>query len=263
MKISKLTSTQKRTNGFTVVELLIVIAVIVILVGVTAVAYRGAVARSTNARIVSDLSNAAEQLEIDFLNDKLYPVTLAASNNGKGVKGSSGTQFTYSTSSARKLYCLSATSADQGAKVYYVTGDTEVKEGTCTTPVDTTPVMPPSGVAFTVLYSGMTGSLHSNGTQATINFPNLNTQFPLGYDLWSCTGNAECNSAYSIAAPTKGKTYTAGWTDAWQGVEPSGTGWLVNIPAGTTMRFVILGYDCYDPNNSGCGISNVVSVTRP
>lgn len=262
MKISKLTSTQKRTNGFTVVELLIVIAVIVILVGVTAVAYRGAVARSTNARLVSDLSNAAEQLEIDFLNDKLYPVTLAASNNGKGVKGSSGTQFTYTTSSARKLYCLSATSADQGAKVYYVTGDTEVKEGTCTTPVDTTPVTPPSSIAFTQKYGEMTGSLHSNGTQATLSFPNLSTQFATDFDLWVCTGNVECNSAYSIAAGSKAVSYTYGWSDGWLYVDPGGT-LSFNIPAATTSRFVLVGYDCYTSNNSACSMSNVVSVTRP
>lgn len=117
--------------AFTVAELLIVILVIGILVGIVSVAYKGVTERAINNQLISDLANASEQLEIDFLNDKQYPVNLDASNGGKGVRKTQGTNFTYSVTPAQDSYCLAASSTKSNTKTYFVTGNTRVTEGVC------------------------------------------------------------------------------------------------------------------------------------
>jgi prepilin-type N-terminal cleavage/methylation domain-containing protein len=56
--------TFKRSNGFTIVELLIVIVVIAILAAITIVSYNGISQRAVASTIQSDLSSAAKKLEI-------------------------------------------------------------------------------------------------------------------------------------------------------------------------------------------------------
>ena len=55
---------QQRTNGFTIVELLIVIVVIAILAAITIVSYNGIVNRAYETSVQNDLRNIAQQVEV-------------------------------------------------------------------------------------------------------------------------------------------------------------------------------------------------------
>lgn len=91
-------------NGFTIVELLIVIVVIGILAAITLVAYSGISSRANLASAQSDLSNATTQLKAYYIIYGAYPV-LDANNcpaapstvdNNYCLKVSNGNTLTYS-----------------------------------------------------------------------------------------------------------------------------------------------------------------------
>jgi len=94
-------------DGFTIVELLIVIVVIGILAAITIVAYNGIQDRSKNAVIQSDLANAVKSLEsyrFTTSTTEKYPVDLATAN----LKNSTGTSYVYTYDSTNNTYCLAA-----------------------------------------------------------------------------------------------------------------------------------------------------------
>lgn len=120
-----------RQAGFTVVELIIVVVVIGILAGIVTFSYRGVTERSVNAQLVSDLTNAAEQLELDYLSGKRYPAASPAVAGGKGFTVSEGTNLVYQPSGDQQSYCLQASSVRSGTKSYKVTQDDRLIEGEC------------------------------------------------------------------------------------------------------------------------------------
>jgi general secretion pathway protein G len=67
--------TAKQSPGLTFVELLIVIVVIAILATISIVAYNGIQERARESHILSDLSNAAKQLQIYNAEKGDYPTT--------------------------------------------------------------------------------------------------------------------------------------------------------------------------------------------
>jgi prepilin-type N-terminal cleavage/methylation domain-containing protein len=98
-----------RRQGFTIVELLIVIVVIGILAAIVIVAYNGVTQRAHVAILQSDLHNAAQQLGADSASNGSFPATAAQSNNGVGLKNSSGNTLTYNVSADGGSYCLQDT----------------------------------------------------------------------------------------------------------------------------------------------------------
>lgn len=117
----------KNSKAFTIVELLVAIVVIGILAAITTVSYSGI---SQKARIVSlrsDLSNAITQLEIDKVYNSMYPINIADSNNGIGLKTSPGNTFEYEYLSGD--YCLKATNND--VSYYVMSSEKVVTPGSC------------------------------------------------------------------------------------------------------------------------------------
>lgn len=64
---------KQRTNGFTIVELLIVIVVIGILAAVSIVAYQGITQRTNDTVVQSDLNSVAKKLQIYQTESGSYP----------------------------------------------------------------------------------------------------------------------------------------------------------------------------------------------
>jgi prepilin-type N-terminal cleavage/methylation domain-containing protein len=94
-------------QGFTIVELLVVIVVIGILAAITIVSYTGISGKAIVSSVKSDISQAYKQLEISKTTSStdVYPVDQASAN----LKSSNGTTYTYYSDSPYKSYCLVAT----------------------------------------------------------------------------------------------------------------------------------------------------------
>jgi len=119
-------------NGFTIIELLIVIAVIGILATIVVVSYNGIHQRAQTVALQSDLDNASAQLTRDNLHNGTYPVDLSAANGGQGLNSSPGTVYDYTYKSSRNSYCLIGTSTTSGVPSYYISSDSSaVREGVC------------------------------------------------------------------------------------------------------------------------------------
>jgi len=117
----------KNKQGFTIVELLIVVVVIAILAAITIVAYNGIQNRAKVSALVSELSNASKQLKIDHTLKGAYPESIAAANNGQGIKASNGTYFRYSANNTASpnTFCLTAVGSSVAYSVTEQSGPTE------------------------------------------------------------------------------------------------------------------------------------------
>lgn len=98
---------RNKQNGFTIVELLIVIVIIGILAAITIVAYNGIQNRARVAAVSSDLGQAAKKLTVYQLDNGSYPTDLATA----GINGGTGTtfQYSYDNSVSPATYCVTGT----------------------------------------------------------------------------------------------------------------------------------------------------------
>jgi len=114
--------------GFTIVELIVIIAIIGILAAISLVSYNGMTQRAAVVTLQSDLDHASSQLASEMLANGIYPLTDADANNGNGLVASPKTVYTYIYGSDKK-YCLAASNGDVS---YYITSDNDIpREGTC------------------------------------------------------------------------------------------------------------------------------------
>lgn len=107
------------SNGFTIVELLVVIVVIGVLATITIVSYTGISQKATIASLTSDLSNASKLLKLDQVVNGIYPVTLEAANGGKGIPRSDNIDYQYSVdnSTTPQGFCITAIKSNQSYKI--------------------------------------------------------------------------------------------------------------------------------------------------
>ena len=117
-------------NGFTIVELLIVVVVIAILAAITIVAYNGVQTRAKTSSLNGDLRNVAVKIANDLTLNGSYPATIASINNGEGFKASNGATMAYTVdnSSDPKTFCVTGT---LGSINYFINQTNRVAKGTC------------------------------------------------------------------------------------------------------------------------------------
>lgn len=98
----------KSRDGFTIVELLIVIVVIAILAAVSIIAYGGIQNRANDAAIQNDLRNLGQKVKAYMVDNTEPPTADQAGLEGiaKVTKGSYDSSIAFSTS---LLYCRTAT----------------------------------------------------------------------------------------------------------------------------------------------------------
>lgn len=124
-----------RTNGFTIVELLIVIVVIAILASITIVAYGGIQnrAKSTSAKTLA--TNVHKAVEIHYADTGVYPA-IADLTNTSLVKfdSSSFTTSAAMPTTEKHVRYVQCGSPAQGAQIIYrtfPTGTADIVIGNC------------------------------------------------------------------------------------------------------------------------------------
>lgn len=119
-------TSSRQSAGFTLIELIVVIAVIGILVAISVIAYNGVTAKANAAALQSDLSNAWDQLgsTAAYAHNHQYPQASTAA-----LKATAGDTLTYNLSTDSLSYCLQAT---RGSMNYFVTNTSKNPQtGTC------------------------------------------------------------------------------------------------------------------------------------
>ena len=124
---------KNKITGFTIVELIVVIAVIGILAGISLVVYGGMRRNAVSTVLTTDLRNAATALENSNIKKGEYPLSESAANDGMGISKSPGTIYTYVYTPEDNSYCLSAKSTqDSSAPSYAITNQkTSPYPGAC------------------------------------------------------------------------------------------------------------------------------------
>lgn len=118
---------RKKSSGFTLVELIIVVVVIGIIVSIIIVSYAAVTNESHSQSLQGDIKTAASKLSEYRADNGAYPSTLSTA----GVTNSSTTSYTYTYTSANDTYCLIGTGYN--TSYYVLNTNTTPKSGTSCT----------------------------------------------------------------------------------------------------------------------------------
>jgi len=118
-KINTFRTKQYRANGFTIVELLIVIVVIGILAAITIVAFNGVQNRAKVAALRSDLAGASKQLKLWEVEKSVYPESItncptptAVNTCLKSSGGVTYVDYQVDNTATPRAFCITAQSSD-------------------------------------------------------------------------------------------------------------------------------------------------------
>jgi prepilin-type N-terminal cleavage/methylation domain-containing protein len=184
----------KRSFGFTIVELLIVIVVIGILAAITVVAYNGIQNRAKASSASSAATQAAKKIALYQADTSTYPLT--GNLNTAGVSNDNG--ITYQYTSDGSSYCLTASVSGVS---YNISNTSSVQAGACSGQVNggsiTNLVTNPSFTTDTVGWVGY------NATIARVTTP-----WALDGASLQITPTAQDSMSYADVPAQAGKSYT-------------------------------------------------------
>jgi len=124
------TSKNRQFQGFTIVELLIVVVIIAILAAITIIVFNGITGRARDSSVKADITSFAKVLENEKTVAGTYPATAAAANGGKGLVSSGGNSVSYNVDGTYTVFCLQVSRS--GSSSYFVTnGSLTPVSGTC------------------------------------------------------------------------------------------------------------------------------------
>jgi prepilin-type N-terminal cleavage/methylation domain-containing protein len=120
----------KKSSGFTIVELLIVVVVIAILAAITIVSFNGVTKRANESSVQSSIRQIANQIDLYRIENGTYPPSLATLNVNQALYGNSKMKWAYTTSA--DSYCLSGNTSESSGLTYHVSNITgSVEPGIC------------------------------------------------------------------------------------------------------------------------------------
>lgn len=174
----------RRTVGFTIVELLIVMVVIAILAAIILVVFQGIMQRAADSSVRSDLIGSSTVLQNDRTTGGSFPGSAAQANSGAGLRASSGNSFYYT--SANSTFCLTEYSNLLSTSYYISDTQTNPTQGTC----------------------GSAPSASSWRQMGTVTVATLAGASPMGYA--DGTGSAaRFNTPMGVAVDASGNVYIA------------------------------------------------------
>ena len=129
MKTRQWTGRSKR-NGFTIVELLVVIVVIGILAAISVVAYNGVQVEAAKSTILTTLGQVDTFMNIDEARGRSYP--LSSDQVGGSGSFSPSEDLNYDYTSIGSSYCLAVSSKNYDTGTYSISSEEHgIKEGDC------------------------------------------------------------------------------------------------------------------------------------
>lgn len=226
-----------KQNGFTIVELLIVVVVISILAAISIVSYNGITNRAAESKRASDFSQYKKKIESAKITSgtETYPSSLADT----GISQSSKYVITYGATSGGKGYCLDV-SEDYGVTAYFITHEaTDPLPGFCGTM---------DGLVAWWPLNGSTRDLTLNGNdgQATglVDAPGVQGGSRTAYTFNGSTSQIICGTN-SVLRPTSAVTVTAwvyvtGIPASLAGIVNNGTqGYTLSMASNSSLRWNI------------------------
>jgi prepilin-type N-terminal cleavage/methylation domain-containing protein len=183
-----------RTSGFTLVELVFVIAVIAILVAITTLGYSSMLRSSAQSAMINDLNNAANILEYAYMKDKTYPSSLPSS-----LRPSRDVRLTVGTSQYIDL------SASQNALILYDTCKQMLSEGKGKTTSNGGTTV--DIVSDCIIYTN-NGYFHINGWSNYLGSDTVKLQVPIsGTDLANRAAAITYYDSYYPGGTTTAKNF--------------------------------------------------------
>lgn len=208
-------------DGFTIVELLIVVVVIAILAAITIVSFNGITQRAKQTTVLSDASNAASAMVTDNIGNGSYSASPGSVNGGRGIQVSPGNSYSfYSTATT---FCITVSSSTSGVNSYYVSNTTTSPTlGVCAQDLGA-PVVNLAG-------DGTSGYVNGTGAAARVFGPTALAADAAGGLYFSDSSTSRIRKATTAGVVT----FLAG-SGASSYAEGTGTGAVFNWPQAITV----------------------------